>query len=124
MPNQDDPRLKRLNNCAVSLLAAILAALLISAFAQAQESGTYGAIALGQAVEMTLTPAPPDGVAWHAYSVQLPSGVPALYVLIDGLGNDIDLAVKFGAEIVSYDDVDYLDASAEGNPWFGVENPE
>jgi len=123
MKNKAKLRSRRLTSGSPPIWMAVLVALTISSLAQAQQSGNYGAIPLGQAIDRTLEPAPPGGVAWHSFSVEVPSNVPYLTVQVDGFGHDIDLAAKFGAAIVDYNNVDFLDVSADGNPRFQVQNP-
>jgi hypothetical protein len=123
MKNKEQFRSRHLISGSIPFWVTVLIALTISSLAQAQQSGSYGAIPLGQAIDRTLEPAPAGGVAWHSFSVEVPSNVPVLTVQVDGFGHDIDLAAKFGSEILSYDDVDFLEVSADGNPRFQVQNP-
>lgn len=94
--------------------------------AQGQPSGSYGSIAIGSSLQNTL--ANPQGqLTYHTYTVDIPAGVGQLIIEIDGLGNDIDLAVRFGAEITSYQepdaDFDFADFSEEPNPSYVLDNP-
>ncbi len=94
--------------------------------AQGQPGGSYGSIAIGSSLQNTL--ANPQGqLTYHTYTVDISAGVGQLLIEIDGLGNDIDLAVRFGAEITSYQepnaDFDFADFSEEPNPSYVLDNP-
>lgn len=95
--------------------------------AQGQPSGSYGELAPGETREGVLAPATDDALVYHTYTVTVPAGLTRLTVAVDGMGNDIDLALKFGSEITSYHetngDFDRLDFSAEPNPGFSLEDP-
>ena len=47
----------------------------------------------------------------------------ALTIALDGHGTDVDLAVRLGREINSYDKTDYADFSGEENPFVTIFNP-
>ncbi len=100
-------------------VAAILLALAagVSASAQGTPSGEYGSLPLGGSVEGTLAPIVGDEVVvYHTYVVTVPAGTRSVTVSVEGLGSDIDLALKLGAPIVDFGDVDHLDLSEEPNP--------
>ena len=113
----------RFIRCALALV--VLAC--CQALAQGQPSGSHGALAPGETRENVLAPATGDALVYHTYTVSVPAGLALLTVRVDGMGNDIDLALKFGSEISSYDeatgDYDYLDFSEEPNPSHGLANP-
>jgi hypothetical protein len=89
------------------------------ALAQGTPSGEYGALPLGGAVEGTLAGIVGDEtVVFHTYTVALPAGTGAVTVAVEGFGRDLDLAVKFGAPIVDYADVDHLDVSEVPDPTY------
>ncbi|MDF1523467.1 MAG: hypothetical protein P1P87_11740 [Trueperaceae bacterium] len=108
-------RTQRARNRAAWALAVLATASI--ALAQGTPSGEYGALPLGGAVDGTLAGiAGDETVVYHTYTVALPAGAGAVTVAVDGFGRDLDLAVKFGAPIVDYADVDHLDVSEDPNP--------
>lgn len=106
---------------------AFLLAVAVSAAAQGQPSGVYGALAPGESRENVLAPAGTDALVYHTYTVTVPAGLASLTVAVDGMGNDVDLALRFGAEITAYDEVngdaDYQDFSEEPNPSYRATDP-
>jgi len=106
------------------LAAALLVAALIAPLAAAQTpSGEYGAVPIGGSIDGVLAPlVEQGGVVYHTYTVAVPAPGP-ITVRIDGFGSDLDLALKFGAPILDYRDVDHLDTSADGNPTFTFQAP-
>ncbi|MFO7544194.1 MAG: hypothetical protein R6W77_01710 [Trueperaceae bacterium] len=98
--------------------------LFASALAQGTPSGEYGSLSLGSSVEGTLAGiAGQESVVYHTYTVTIPTGSGPVTVRIDGFGSDIDIALKFGAPILDYDDVDHLDVSEEPNPSYTITAP-
>ena len=94
------------------------------AVAQGAPSGEYGALPLGGSVDGTLAGIVGDEVAvYHTYTVALPSGAGTVTVAVDGLGRDLDLAVRFGAPILDYGEVDHLDVSEVPNPTYTFTPP-
>lgn len=92
-------------------------ALLASAAGQGTPSGEYGAVPLGGSVEGTLAPAHEAfGAVYHTYVVTIPPASGPVTVMVEGFGSDIDLALKLGAPIVDYDDVDFLEVSDDPDP--------
>lgn len=92
-------------------------ALLASAAGQGTPSGEYGAVPLGGSVEGTLAPAHEAfGAVYHTYVVTIPPASGPVTVMVEGFGSDIDLALKLGAPIVDYDNVDFLDVSDAPDP--------
>jgi hypothetical protein len=84
------------------------------AHALAQAPGALVAPATGSALVGALAPdgtaqgtlvAGTDGVAFHTYWVEVPAGVARWTLTLDA-DADLDLALKFGSEIGSYDDRD------------------
>lgn len=86
-------------------------------------SGEYGAVALGSSARGVIAAAPAEDLIFHGYSVEVPTGLAALTISVNGDDADLDLAVRLGAPISSYDEVDYLDVSTERNPSYTVQNP-
>ena len=85
--------------------------------AQGSPSGDYGTLPLGGSVEGVLAPiATQDGLVYHAYAVSVPRDAGAVTVRVEGFGSDIDLAIKVGAPITDYADVDHLDVSDDPDP--------
>jgi hypothetical protein len=94
--------------------AAMVAA---TAASQGSPSGEYGDLALGESVEGTLAAIQGDEVlVYHTYVVEIPAGSGPVTVSVEGFGSDIDLALKLGAPILTYEDVDYIDVSEDPNP--------
>ena len=104
--------------------AVLVAVAALATHAAAQSpSGEYGAVPLGGSVEGVLAGiVERDGFVYHTYTVAVPAAGPVT-VRVDGFGSDIDLALKFGAPIVDYRDVDHLDTSADPNPAFTFQAP-
>ena len=81
-------------------------------------SGHYGEVEL-DTTRRGVIAGTPEGNVFHTYTVSVPPGLDSLVVTVDGGGKDIDLAVKAGAEILSYQppedggDSDYIDTSVE-----------
>lgn len=92
------------------------------AFAQGTPSGKYGEIAIGGSVEGTIAAATQQEFTYHTYFVQVPAGTGPVTIRVDGMGADLDLAVRVGAPISDYDDVDHLDTSEDPNPTYTVAN--
>jgi hypothetical protein len=106
------------------LAAALLVAALWAPFAAAQTpSGEYGAVPIGGSVEGVLAAlVEQGGVVYHTYTVSVPAPGPVT-ISVEGFGSDLDLALKFGAPILDYRDVDHLDTSEDGNPTFTFQAP-
>jgi hypothetical protein len=91
---------------------------------QPQPSGEYGPIGIGESRSGVLAPiSDPNGLVFHTYVVMVPPGMPRIAISVNGGGADIDLALKIGAPIVDYGDVDFLDDSVEPNPGAVIPNP-
>jgi len=94
-----------------------------------QPSGNHGAIVIGESRSGIIAAATAETLVYHTYTVAVPAGLAGLTISVDGKGSDLDLAVRFGAEITSYrskeegGDWDYLDLSANPNPSFTYSNP-
>jgi len=94
-----------------------------------QPSGNFGAITIGASRSGIIAAATTETLVYHTYTVAVPPGLASLTITVDGKGNDLDLAARFGAEITSYrakedgGDWDYLDLSANPNPRFAYNNP-
>ncbi|MEZ4606175.1 MAG: serine protease [Deinococcales bacterium] len=78
---------------------------------EVQGSGEYGALALGGAVAGVIAAKGDASFIYHTYTVDVPPGLDYLDILLDGMGGDIDLALKADSPIETYDEVDYLDSS-------------
>lgn len=91
--------------------------LVATAAAQGSPSGEYGSLPLGGSVEGTLAPVQGEElVVYHSYVVTIPPGSGPVTVSVEGFGSDIDLALRLGAPIVDYGDVDFLDVSDDPDP--------
>lgn len=99
------------------ILALALAA---AAAAQGAPSGEYGPIAIGGSVHGAIAAATREAATYHTYIVQVPVGAGPVTIRVDGMGADLDLAVKVGAPISDYQDVDHLDTSEDPNPAYTV----
>jgi hypothetical protein len=108
----------------IQLAVTLAIGCLWAPFAAAQTpSGDYGAVPIGGSVEGVLTAlAEQGGVVYHTYTATIPGPGPVT-VRVEGFGSDLDLALKFGAPIVDYRDVDHLDTSDDGNPTFTFQAP-
>lgn len=96
------------------------------ALAQGEPSGEYGMLELGSSVERHIAGVPRGGaefLTFHTYLVEVPAGVDAVAVAVEGFGHDMDVAVKVGAPIVDYEDVDVLDVEDTLDPQVTVEAP-
>ena len=116
---QYEVTLQRLRSSGIVRLVALVVtwALLASAAGQGTPSGEYGSLPLGGSVEGTLAPAlGHEGAVYHTYVVTIPPASGPVTVTVEGFGSDIDLALKLGAPIVDYDDVDVLDLSEDPDP--------
>ena len=91
--------------------------------AAGEPSGEYGTVVLGSSTQGVIAAAPADDVTFHGYSVDIPAGLSSLTINLSGDDADLDLAVKLGAPISNYDEVDYLDVTEEPNPSYTVSNP-
>ncbi len=91
---------------------------------QPQPSGAYGPIAIGGQVSGTMAARSEDeDPTFHTYVVTVPDGTPSLTIAVAGSGADLDLAIKIGAPIVDYDDVDFIDVTDTLNPSHTIDNP-
>jgi serine protease Do len=89
-----------------------------------QPSGDIGPLVIGELASGTIAPLNPDqGYTYHGYVVEVPPGVGTLYVAVYGGGADLDLAVKVGAPIENYDDVDHLDTTELPDPTYSIVAP-
>ncbi len=90
----------------------------------AEPSGEYGAVVLNSSVEGTIAfPTGEEPFVYHTYTVEIPAGTSSVTVRLSGDAADLDLALKAGAVISDYDDVDYIDTSDERNPSYTYANP-
>ncbi len=64
-----------------------------------------------------------DSPTFHTYVVTVPDGTPSLTIAVAGSGADLDLAIKIGAPIVDYNDVDFIDVTDTLNPSHTIDNP-
>ncbi|MDZ7705456.1 MAG: serine protease [Trueperaceae bacterium] len=93
-----------------------------------QPSGIIGTLRPGQAVSGNLQGST-EGVPFHTYVVEVPVGTPSLSILLDA-DTDLDLAAKYGAEIMTYRDQDeggdwdYRDISVDTTTEMLVANPQ
>lgn len=102
-------------------LAAVAAA---AAWGQGTPSGEVGPLALGASVEGVLAGIQGrETVVFHTYVVTIPPGTGQVTVRVEGFGSDVDLALKLGAPITAYADVDHLDTSADPNPSHTIAAP-
>lgn len=117
-------RLTRLSVLAAFVLAAVVVSLAPhGARAQGMPSGEYGELVLGGSVQGSIAAATPEQFTYHTYVLRVPAGSGPVTLRVDGQGSDLDLAVKFGAPIVDYEDVDHLDISEDPNPTYTVQAP-
>lgn len=87
-------------------------------------SGEFGALTFGQLTSGTIAPVDPEqGFTYHGYVVDVPAGATRVLVAVYAGGMDLDLAVKVGAPIDNYDDVDHLDTTETPDPSYTVESP-
>ncbi|MDZ7799408.1 MAG: hypothetical protein U5K81_01280 [Trueperaceae bacterium] len=96
------------------------------ALAQGEPSGAYGMLEFGSSVERRIAGLPQGGaelLVFHTYVVEVPAGVDSVDVAVEGFGHDMDVAVKVGAPIVDYEDVDVLDVEDTLDPQVTVEAP-
>lgn len=62
---------------------------------------------------------------FQTYTVDVPAGTSFLVIYLDGEDVDLDMAVKYGSEIVDYyDDADFLDDSVSADALYVVNNPQ
>ncbi len=88
-------------------------------------SGAYGSADIGGSVSGTVAPKLTfESFAYHTYTVEVPPGTRALTISVDGGGRDADLAVNAGSVFYAYEDADFLDLSADGNPSYTLRQPE
>lgn len=114
-----DATLVRATAVLLGLIALIASA---AGFAQGSPSGEYGQIEIGGRVQATIAAATTEAFVFHTYVVQVLDGSDSITIEVDGMGSDLDLAVKVGAPIMNYDDVDFIDTSPEPNPTYTVQN--
>lgn len=112
------PRRTRRSRAGIALaLAWVVLQLAAGTSAQGSPSGDYGSLPLGGSVEGVLAPiATQDGLVYHAYTVSVPRDAGAVTVRVEGFGSDIDLAIRVGAPITDYAEVDHLDVSDDPDP--------
>ena len=102
-------------------VAIAIALLLVgAAAAQGSPSGKYGAIAIGGSAQATIAAATTDQLTYHTYVVEIPAGSGPVTIRVDGMGSDLDLAVKVGSPITDYDAVDFIDTSEDPDPAYTV----
>lgn len=113
----------RFGICMLALVPLLLAA----ASAQGEPSGEYGAVELGASVERVIAAVrqgpDADPVVYHTYVVEVPASVPSVTVAVEGFGSDLDLAVKVGAPILDYTDVDVFDVEETPSPRATLDTP-
>lgn len=95
----------------------------------AMQSGSYGALVLGATTHSTIVARPdPRTLSYHTYTVEVPEGTAELSIQVTS-DDDINLAVKFGSEILGYaqpeegGDADYLDFGPGRSPSYTYEEP-
>ena len=94
------------------------------ALAQTELFGFQGIIALDSEVSANLPVDTVDGyTTYHTYSFTVPEGIGEVVVTLNGNGADVDLALNAGAEISSYDDADYTDASEDSEHSYTLSAP-
>ncbi len=100
-------------------LTANLSGLTSAAPSAPQPSGIIGALTLGQATNGNLL-GDTESAAYHTYTLDVPAEAPSLTLFLDA-EHDLDIAAKYGAEILDYrlrdegGDTDYID--------IGLDNP-
>ncbi|MBS3933647.1 MAG: trypsin-like peptidase domain-containing protein [Truepera sp.] len=96
--------------------------------ANTAQSAVIGALPLGQSAQGQLA-GMADSASFHTYYVEVPAGVAQLTITMSA-DIDLDLAVKFGSEIISYADREeggdwlYRDNSATPGAQFSIPNPQ
>ncbi len=101
-----------------------------------QPSGRIGGIVLGGSVTgIALAVPESDSLVYHTYVLDVPSGTGGIVLTLNASA-PVGLAGKFGAEILTYEDVDFtapldspsqrveLDASSAGELWIDVVHSE
>ena len=91
----------------------------VGSAARPAPSGEYGTLAIGSSVDGVIAAAQ-DQLIFHSFVVDVPAGPASFAIVVDGMGSDLDLAVKLGAPISDYEDVDFLDTSEDPNPRYDV----
>lgn len=93
--------------------------------ASAPEAASYQAIAVGSTLSGTIKGATQEFFSYHGYQVDVPANTSHLAIQVDSQGHDLDLAVKFGSELSSWDEaeVDFSDFTEGTNPSYRVSNP-
>jgi hypothetical protein len=93
--------------------------------ASAPEASPYQAIAIGSTLSGTIKGATEEFFSYHGYRVDVPANTSHLAIQVDSQGHDLDLAVKFGSELSSWDEgeVDFSDFTEGTNPSYTVSNP-
>ncbi len=91
-------------------------------------SSTIGTIQIGGSASGSLAGIS-EAVSYHTYILDVPSGTPRITISMNA-DMDLDLAVKFGSEISSYNDQDnggdwtYRDNSLSNSAQFVIDNPQ
>lgn len=97
--------------------------------AQGLESGSYGEIAVGASRSATIATGN-GSVVYHTYTTSVGPNTGQITIRVDGGGLDVDMAVKAGSEIESYDpvdeggDYDFLDTSPGTEASYTYTNPD
>ena len=87
-------------------------------------SGEFGALTFGQITSGTIAPVDAEqGFTYHGYVVDVPAGASRVLIAVYAGGIDLDLAVRVGAPIEDYDNVDHLDTTEAPDPSYTVESP-
>ncbi|MDZ7705457.1 MAG: CsgG/HfaB family protein [Trueperaceae bacterium] len=95
-------------------------------------SGPFGTIPIGATRSATIAAkndAANIAAVYHTYVVDVLPGTDSLDIRLSGNGDDVDLVIKAGSEIVSYrsreegGDWDYLDFSTEPDPSYRYDDP-
>ncbi len=90
--------------------------------------GMIGPVTLGRTLRNSLAPLD-EGASYHTYTVDVPAEAERLVITLEA-EQDLDLAIKYGSEILSYSDQaeggdwDYLDMSRDANTQLSVPNPQ
>ncbi|MEZ4606174.1 MAG: hypothetical protein R2865_05035 [Deinococcales bacterium] len=62
-------------------------------------------------------------LVYHSYQLDIPEGLTALEIELDGGLNDLDLAVKLNQPIENYDEVDFVDTTQDTKTTYRLESP-
>ncbi len=95
---------------------------------QDSPNGNYGSIALNSEVSNIIAARTEESISYHTYVLSVPQGVPQVTIDVTAGGHDMDLAIKLGSEITSYNDeegdFDFKDFTEELNPSHTINSPQ